>query len=468
MRIQKNKILFYILIFGFLIRLIFILFGADQYFNRENIYVDGDTKAWSTAFENLVEHGEYTVNPDSEYGYFGRMPGYSMFMGSIWLVTGKNWELSFMICGWLQTILDTISIYFIFLIGNALINKKTGLTTAFLYALYPFIIVWNPVAYSESPAIFFLLASLALLTNKRTAITYLLSGILIGMAALNRPQILIFVPFAGLFILMAHSDRFFKSIKPILFFSLGFLLMLGPWTARNIINHEKPIITQDLRGFPNWNTDVISFMQYIYSVKAEWSPQFEQILQNKTVELPDRAYTSRKDSILLKRTLELCKTCGSGFSHWNGYWKEPIKKENCNDEISKNFDYLRTQQIETNPFSYYIKIPLQNLKKAIFKSSLQYDAKSGSKLASILFLYRSFLILLALAGSFILIREKRETAFIPLSWMFLYIALCFGTGVQFRNIEMRYFLPADILMLIPAAHVIHIILNRLKRTPAHE
>jgi len=56
--------------------------------------------------------------------------------------------------------------------------------------------------------------------------------------------------------------------------------------------------------------------------------------------------------------------------------------------------------------------------------------------------------------------------FIGLFFGILYLYLCFGTSPQCRNIEMRYFLQADVFMLIPAAFIItriNFISNLLQR-----
>ena len=54
-----------------------------------------------------------------------------------------------------------------------------------------------------------------------------------------------------------------------------------PWPIRNYINHNKILLTHDLRGFANWDKDVMSFTYFIYSVQAEWEPQFSQIIKNQ-------------------------------------------------------------------------------------------------------------------------------------------------------------------------------------------
>jgi len=45
-------------------------------------------------------------------------------------------------------------------------------------------------------------------------------------------------------------------------------------------------------------------------------------------------------------------------------------------------------------------------------------------------------------------------------FLILYITLCSGIGPQFRNIEMRYFLQADVILLIPAAFMINNLYSR--------
>ena len=49
----KNNYLLTILIDGLIIRLLFILFGAELYFGRRNIFVDGDTFMWQKSIEKF-------------------------------------------------------------------------------------------------------------------------------------------------------------------------------------------------------------------------------------------------------------------------------------------------------------------------------------------------------------------------------------------------------------------------------
>jgi hypothetical protein len=258
-----------------------------------------------------------------------------------------------------------------------------------------------------------------------------------------------------------------KQFKTVLvrgaFFFAGFIMLYGPWPIRNYINHDKIILTQDLRGFGCWDEDVLAFLQYVYAVKSGWQPQRDQIVKNKPVTWPDIAYTSVEDSLKLEKVVWNAKHCSRGFSHQEGYWKAPIDSAGCTKETAQLFTELRQHQIKANPLNFYLLVPLQNLKKAVFKSDLvKPKNKTMFVLGKLLSAYRTVLILFGIAGAIVAICRKKWQYWVPLLFaVFLYIALCFGTAPQFRNIEMRYFLHADIMLLIPAAWLFNEIYKKL-------
>lgn len=445
-----------IVLLGLVIRVIFVLFVAQQYFGRENIYLDRDFSAWSTMFENLLNHGVFSYDLNHEYGYFGRMPGYPLFIGIFYLITG-NWETTLPLIGWTQLLLDCISIYLIYQIGMMLFrNKKTAIILSLLYAFYPFIIVWNPVAYSELTSIFFMILFSYLLL-KNTNWSVFLSGLALSCAIYCRPQLILLVPAAGLFFLYGKNLRTIPYKKAFLYV-LAVCMLYGLWPLRNYVLYNKVVLTHDIKGFEVADVDFISYLQYIYSVKTEFEPQFSQILQNKPVEMPAIAYSIPGDSVKLEAALFLAKNYGSSFSNWHGYWKEPFSEPNKNKEISILFNHLRENQIKHYPLRYYVYLPLQNLSKALFKFKLNDTKTITRKLASLLFVYRTLLLILGVWGVWIMFRRRLLHPYIVVVFAYfiiLYLTLCAGTTPQLRNIEMRYFLPADILMLIPAAWLVY-------------
>lgn len=448
-----SKPIFYIVLIGFALRLAFIYLFAAEFFQTPNFYYQGDTGAWALGFENLIKTGEYTINPLHEDGYFGRMPGYSFYLGIFYFLNNQEWNYAFYYAGIFQVYLDLFSIILIYKI-TYLITKNTisANISAILYATYPFIIVWNPVCHSESLSVFFLLLSYYFYLKKDFRYNYFLSGMAISFGILVRPQLFIFFPILGLGILYSY----FKKPKVFLRYSIQFLLAVfifyGSWPVRNFVNHKKIVLTQKLDGLPNWDKDVRSFTHFMYSVQTDWEPQFTEIIKNKKVTYPSLAKFNSEDSLLLVNTFKMAQNCGWGFSNWRGYWKEPMQSKGCTNQISENFLHLRKVQIKSNPYDFWIKIPLQNLKKAIFKYRSISELVKSNKIVAIMFLYRSLLIFLGIyfLVSFLFHKKYKEMVLICGGFFAgLYFILCFGTAPMMRNIEMRYFLQPDILLLIP-------------------
>ncbi len=454
--IRTNKNLMLVILLGLILRVLFVLFGAKYYFGREDFFIDGDTQLWVACIQNLVETGTYTLNPNHEYGYFGRTPGYSFFIGIFYLLTGKNWNAAFPLIAWTQVLLDVIAIFIVYKIGLKLFNsnKNQAVIPALLYAFYPFIIVWNPQVYSEQTSVFFLLLGIYYFLYEEKKFNYFFSGVFTSLSVLCRPQVLLIIPVMGIALLLKNRSNLRLLISRTFQFGIAVIIVYGSWPIRNYIFYNKIILSHDLRGYETWTPDVISFSHYIFSVKTEWEPQFSNILHNAPLTFPANAYTSKEDSLKLERAVLLSKTCGSGFSRWRGYWKEPVTENNCNEEIKTIFDELRLTQIDEYPLNFYVILPLQNLQKAIFKTEL-YDTKTTArKFASTLFFYRTLMILLGLIGIYMLFKSHHATNFQLITLLFfllLYISLAAGTAPQFRNIEIRYFLPVDVLLLITAS-----------------
>lgn len=458
-KIRANKTLFYIISLGAILRLCFLLFGAEIYFDRENIFFASDTLAWQRCFENLLNNGTYSLNSDS--GYFCRMPGFAFYIGLFYLIAGNSWDLAMQLVGYFQTGLDIFCIYIFYQLVIKFFNRNTSLVAAFLYAIYPFVIVWNPVAYAELISNFLIILSLFYYFKKEsTTKSYIFSGFIVALACLMRPQVLPLSFLLGLFLFVNFFvKRNHLNFKKLISFLFAFGLLFGSWPLRNYINHNRIIITKNAEGFSDWEDDVISFMQFTYAVKTDWDPQYSTIVQNKTTTYPNIILDSKEDSILLEKAIYLSKNCGSGFSQKLGYWKNPISKSepNCNKEISKIFNNLREKQINKHPFNFYFIVPIKNLCKALFKNKLYGNQSTIKKLASTLFYFRTALIILGLLGLVLMFKNgfKRLSLMILLFFCIVYFTLCFGTSPFMRNIEMRYFLSPDILLIIPASFLIN-------------
>lgn len=440
-----------LLIFAALVfRLLFFWFGAPIYFLRENFMLDGDSLSWMRSVENLINHGVYTSELGNEFGYFSRMPGYSFFIGIFYLLSGKDWGLAVYFIVYAQITLDVIAVFLVYKIANNISSDLLAARLAAgLYAFYPFVVVWNPVVYAESASVFFLIWSISLLLKTEYRKKNLFFGaFLLGVSVLMRPQVALFVPIAALYLLWR-----FKPVKRAIvmtgIFGLGVFLSYGMWPLRNIMIHQEIVLAEDLRAYKDYGPDVLAFRKYVYSLKAEWEPQFGQIMTNTEVTWPPHAFVTKEDSLRLTKLTWMAQNCSEGFSSWRDYWGAPIKEGGCGQEVAEGFRKLRENQIRANPFNYYVKVPFENLKKALFKNDLaQSRGKLVDAMVFLLFAWRTLLIIAGLGFSLLLIVRKNAWAWLPfLFFLAVYVLVSFFL----RNVEMRYFLHADILLLLPLA-----------------
>lgn len=461
-----------LIILGLIIRLGFMFFGAPVYYGTADYASNGgDTWAWAHGMTNLVHTGTYTTDPTYEDGKYFRPPGYAFFLMIFYFLSGLHLPLAFKLASFAQVLLDTLSIFLIYgIIKNNKGSEKMALSGALLYMIYPFVIVWSPVLYAETPGLFFMLWGIYLLSKRPSTSGHLLAGFAIGAAILTRLQIIFIIP-ALLYYLYSRATSL-KGLftKPYLLFFVALGLTYGSWPLRNLM-HGDIVFGQRLENESHFSKDYTAFMYYIWSVKTDHRPQYDQIIHGEPVAWPQASYLHPGDSALLAQLSEKCRTCSRGFSHFMysaGLVKAPITEYNaCSQEITATFDRLREEQIKENFFHYMVIVPLSNLKKCIFKSAL-YESKSKIVLivSTILFSYRTLFILLGIVGLWLnrkkKIISKELNGLILIYFLSWYIMICFFH----RNIEMRYLIMTDVLLLIPAAIPILSLLNKTSNKAA--
>jgi len=458
-----NKRLILIILFGLLFRIFFTLYGAELYYGKSNFALfGGDSWAWIKAMQNLIHHGIYSIDLKFENGKFYRPPGYSFFMIPFYFLSGFSIEKMTYLVMIAQIILDTLAIYLFFKISTQLgLAVNAALLAALAYAIYPFSVVWTPILYAESSSVFFLLLGLYYFTKKeKSNLNFFIAGAAIGCSILLRLQCVFVI--APLFIYFLYNYKFnYKNSfnKELISFGIGILLTYGLWPIRNL-EQGNLILTQEMENEEHFSKDYVAFMYYIWSIQTDHQPEYDQLMNSQTVVWPKAAYLAPSDSSTLAEISKLCSTCGRGFSYFQasaGIKKKPIKELNeCSISIANTFDRLRQEQIRNNSFHYFVTVPFSNLKKAIFKSALYGNNSFIKKLiSSSLFGVRTLLILSGLFSLFYCLNKgiinQASVWFIFSYFLIVYLYLSF----VYRNIEIRYFLHVDIILLIPTAALIN-------------
>jgi len=164
---------------------------------------------------------------------FFRAPLYPYFLGIIYTFFGVSFYLPRLI----QIIIGSLSCVFIFLLAKRLFNRTVGIIASVIASFYAPLIHFD--AEFELPVleVFLDLSMLLLLLSAGTKLKkkwWLLAGIIFGLSAILRPNILIFLPFVLLWIcIRLWKENKSKIIFSGLYFLLGTILIISPVTVRN-------------------------------------------------------------------------------------------------------------------------------------------------------------------------------------------------------------------------------------------
>lgn len=189
-----------------------------------------DTVAFSRLGKNLVEYGRYNFGENYNMGVFFP-PGYPLFIGLLNLIV-KDLFVSAKLVSFISS---CITIVLSYLVGKELYNRESGLFAAFVYALYPAILILSVDTYSDVLFFCFLLLSVYLfflLLKKDNYTMSTLFGISVAASYLTRPegQFLLLLPLlqiSGFF-----SEKLFFNKKYLLkgaFIFLIFGVVISPY-----------------------------------------------------------------------------------------------------------------------------------------------------------------------------------------------------------------------------------------------
>ena len=167
---------------------------------------------------------------------FFRAPLYVYLLALTYEIFGHNLFLPRLF----QIILGSLSCVLIFFIAKKLFNRSVGILSGVTASLYAMLIFYDAQLLITSLIVFLDLVVIALLlraSEKPKPLNWLLCGAVLGLSAIARPNILVFVPFILIWVFFQFRNKF--PIKTILIrwvvLCLGVLLMIAPVTLRNYL-----------------------------------------------------------------------------------------------------------------------------------------------------------------------------------------------------------------------------------------
>jgi hypothetical protein len=244
----------------------------------------GDTKFYDELARNLLDHRVYGLFVHGQLTPVDmRMPGYPVFLAGLYAAFGRSIRSVMVV----QACIDLITCVLTALIAGMIapINSKTRVATIALWmaALCPFTANYTAAVLTEVVATF--LTTLAVLafviafgrasTNSANesvahrllyseAAWWFLTGLIVGLGTLVRPEtpLLLFAAGLVLAVYWRHRVDWSKLFLAVSWISLGLILTLTPWAARNAktlgrIEFLAPRYAQTYgdfipRGFYDW------------------------------------------------------------------------------------------------------------------------------------------------------------------------------------------------------------------------
>jgi hypothetical protein len=460
----KNSFWFFI-ITSLLLRIIFCFWGSQYYFGKVT-FTFGDSFSYTESFLNLLKYGHYSFDLTEPDASLYRGPIYPLFWGLHYLLFGDLYVYQAVAVS--QSVLDTISGALIFLIIQRTTQRvKFALAGMAIYSFHPIFIVHVPITGTETFATFLtLLTFYCALVAKETPNSklWLLVGVLCGAATLTRQYLGILLPTALIYLLFIHSFELnkdlFKKSSTILF---GFAILTTPWLLRNIALHETPsILMGKTTGYKAYKEDYVAFNRFYTLYFVDITPILLNISQTGNDDLNDdlRLSDYRLD---LDRVNSLAHECGTSFAEvrrWGRNSLQDTKKEdqNCNEEIVSIYQKIRAQALKNGGLALWSDVPIKNVSKAILKSELT-NKKEGwkSKFITAIFISRTAIILLALIGIFY-IKIVPEFVF-----LFFTISLIAYIAAITRQVEMRYLVQSDAILVALGIIAISILIKEWKK-----
>ncbi len=232
---MKSNLLWFCLIAGLalVIRLVYLVELEDSPFFAHPTMDEQVHHEWAALF---AEGKEWSVDRETgeELPYF-RAPLYIWFLGTVYKIFGQD----FFIPRLIQSILGALGCGLVFLLGSRLFGRGVGIASGVVAALY-WIMVYFDCELLIVPLIVFLdilfILLLVLAGEKKSTGLIALSGFVLGLSALARPNVLLFAP-AALFWLVWALRRDGRDIGTIVLRGLVFFLFtclpILPVTVRN-------------------------------------------------------------------------------------------------------------------------------------------------------------------------------------------------------------------------------------------
>ncbi|HWL93815.1 MAG TPA: glycosyltransferase family 39 protein [Phycisphaerae bacterium] len=216
------------------------------------------------------------VQPFQGSAYF-KAPLYPFFLAFTRLVFGDQYWFPRIV----QIMIGSATCGFVYLIGRDAFNRLVGVIAGIGAALYWVMIYFDAELLLEPLSTFFSLVSLWLILRAAKHATiwpWIAAGLFMGLSAITRPNVLIYMPFVALWILWIERNRFRFAFSRAVAWSVACAIPILPVTLRNYVAGNDLVLIA-ASGGPNFyignNPQSDGYTAQIPGARASWVGGFQ-------------------------------------------------------------------------------------------------------------------------------------------------------------------------------------------------
>ncbi|MEX0786353.1 MAG: glycosyltransferase family 39 protein, partial [Dehalococcoidia bacterium] len=191
-------------------------------------------------------------------------PGYPLLLAAAYTVFGQ----SIAVAQALNVVLATATVGLVYLIGRETLGARPALVAAAVVAAFPSLVFFTAVTLSETAFAFLALSAVYLLvleakapttgagqrasrSSARTLRLLFAAGLILGLASLTRGQALL-LPLVAVPFWLRSGAGWPRVGANVAVLVLGIALIVVPWTVRNAIELDSPVLISTNAGVDFW------------------------------------------------------------------------------------------------------------------------------------------------------------------------------------------------------------------------
>ncbi|MFQ5411139.1 MAG: ArnT family glycosyltransferase, partial [Phycisphaerae bacterium] len=183
-------------------------------------------------------------------GAYFKAPLYPWLLAFVYKIFGPGYLVPRLV----QSVMGAASCCLLFLVGREAFGRIVGAVAGLAAATFWVMVYFDGELLLEPLSIFLnLLAMWLILRAARSDGIggWLLSGLVLGLSAITRPNVLVFMPLVALWILFVHRKRFMTGLTRAAFFGAACLVPILPITIRNYVVGDDFVLIAS-QGGPNF------------------------------------------------------------------------------------------------------------------------------------------------------------------------------------------------------------------------